>query len=183
MAENLKTTKYNDGTAIPNVTDGSEWAVLTTPAYCWYNNNIVNKDIYGALYNWYVVKTGSLCPSGWHVPTDAEWHQLVLSLDPNAVLADAESEIAGSKLKEEGTTRWSSPNAGTTNESGFTALPGGNRRYDGLFFGPTGNGTWRTASEYDATHVWYRYMFYYSSCVYRKATNMQAGYSVRCVKD
>jgi uncharacterized protein (TIGR02145 family) len=183
MAENLKTTKYNDGTAIPNVTNGSEWAGLTTPAWCWYNNNIGNKDVYGALYNWYVVKTVKLCPSGWHVPTDAEWHQLVLSLDPNAVLSQAESEIAGNKLKEEGTKHWASPNTGATDETGFTALPGGNRRYDGLFSGPTGNGNWRTASEYDSTHVWYRYMFYYSGYVYRNITNKQAGYSVRCIKD
>jgi uncharacterized protein (TIGR02145 family) len=183
MAENLKTTKYNDGTAIPNVTDGSEWAGLTTPAYCWYNNNIGNKDLYGALYNWYVVKTGKLCPSGWHVPTDAEWHQLVLSLDPDAALSVAESEIAGNKLKEEGTTHWASPNTGATNETGFTALPGGNRRYDGLYSGPTGNGTWRTASEYDSTRVWYRYMFYHSGYVYRNITNKQAGYSVRCIRD
>ena len=183
MAENLKTTKYNDGTAIPNVTEGSDWTGLTTPAWCWYNNNIGNKDVYGALYNWHTVKTGKLCPSEWHVPTDAEWHQLVLSLDPDAVLSQAESKIAGSKLKEEGTTHWASPNTGATNETGFTALPGGNRRYDGLFSGPTGNGNWHTASEYDSTHVWYRYMFYYSGYVYRNNTNKQAGYSVRCIKD
>jgi len=183
MGENLKTTKYNDGKAIPNVTDGSEWAGLTTPAYCWYNNNIVNKDVYGALYNWYVVNTARLCPSGWHVPTDSEWHQMVLYLDPNAVLSQAESAIAGNKLKEEGTKHWASPNTGASNESGFTALPGGNRRYDGLFSGPTGNGTWRTASEYDSAHVWYRYMFYYSGYIYRSTTNKQAGYSVRCIKD
>ena len=183
MAENLKTTKYNDKTAIPNVTDDSEWAGLTTPAWCWYNNNIGNKNVYGALYNWYVVKTAKLCPSGWHVPTDAEWHQLVLSLDPDAVLSQAESEIAGNKLKEEGTKHWASPNTGATNESGFTALPGGNRRYDGLFSGPTGNGNWRTASEYDSTRVWYRYMFYYSGYVYRNISNKQAGYSVRCIRN
>ena len=183
MAENLKTTKYNDGTVIPNVTDGTEWAALKTPAWCWYNNNIRNKDLYGALYNWYVVKTGKLCPEGWHVPSDDEWHQMVLFHDPNADLSLAESDIAGGKLKEEGTLHWSSPNTGATNETGFTALPGGNRRYDGFFSGPRGNGNWRTSSEYDDNQVWYRYIFYYSGYIYRNITNMQAGYSIRCVSD
>ena len=183
MAENLKTTSYRDKTPIPNVTGGLEWAGLTTPAYCWYNNNIGIKDVYGALYNWYVVNTGRLCPEGWHVPTDAEWHEMVLYLDPAAVPDVEESDIAGGKLKEEGTEHWSAPNAGATDEFGFTALPGGVRKYDGVFSGPTGHGNWRTSSEYDDTQVWYRYIFYYSASIYRKLTNMQAGYSVRCVSD
>ena len=165
------------------MTDGTEWAALKTPAWCWYNNNIRNKDLYGALYNWYVVKTGKLCPEGWHVPSDDEWHQMVLFHDPNADLSLAESDIAGGKLKEEGTLHWSSPNTGATNETGFTALPGGNRRYDGFFSGPRGNGNWRTSSEYDDNQVWYRYIFYYSGYIYRNITNMQAGYSIRCVSD
>ena len=68
MVENLKTTKYNDGTPIPNVTDNTEWSNLTTPAYCWYDNDITKKNPYGALYNGYAVRTGKLCPTGWHVP-------------------------------------------------------------------------------------------------------------------
>lgn len=183
MAENLKTTSYNDDTPIPNVTDGVKWAGLVTPAYCWYNNNVSNKDIYGALYNWYVVKTGRLCPEGWHVPTDNEWHEMILYLDPNAVMDLEESCIAGGKLKEEGTAHWITPNQGATDDYGFKALPAGVRRYDGLFSGPTGNGNWRTSSEYDDTQVWYRYIFYHSASIYRKPTNMQAGYSVRCVSD
>ena len=75
--ENLKTTTYNDGSALPLVTDGTAWATLTTPAYCWYNNDTVTyKNIYGALYNWYAVNTGALAPPGWHVPTDADWNTL-----------------------------------------------------------------------------------------------------------
>ncbi|MGB4293792.1 MAG: FISUMP domain-containing protein, partial [Bacteroidales bacterium] len=73
MAENLRTTKYNDGTPIPLVTDNTAWSNLTSPGYCWYDNNSTNKDTYGALYNWYTVNTGKLCPSGWHVPSDDEW--------------------------------------------------------------------------------------------------------------
>ena len=183
MAENLKTTSYRDKTPIPNVTDGIEWAGLTTPAYCWYNNKITNKDIYGALYNWYVVKTGKLCPEGWHVPTDDEWHELILHLDHNAGMNLEESSIAGGKLKEKGTVHWTAPNEGATDEVGFKALPAGVRRYDGVFGGPTGNGNWRTSSQYDDNQVWYRYMFYYSASIYRKPTNMEAGYSVRCISD
>jgi len=183
MAENLKTTSYRNNTPIPNVTDGAEWAGLTTPAYCWYNNNIKNKDIYGALYNWYVVNTGKLCPDGWHVPTDDEWHEMVLYLDQDAVQDVEESNIAGGKLKEEGILHWSEPNTGATDEVGFTARAGGVRKYDGVFSGPTGHGNWRTSSEYDDTQVWYRYIFYYSASIYRKPTNKQAGYSVRCISD
>jgi uncharacterized protein (TIGR02145 family) len=134
MAENLKTTKFNDGTEIPLVTNNTEWSNLTTPAYCWYNNDeTTNKNLYGALYDRQAVSTGKLCPAGWHVPSDAEWHQLILFLDPNAVLSDPQSLIAGGKLKEVGTAHWMSPNTGATNETGFTGLPAGYRNSNGLF--------------------------------------------------
>lgn len=175
MAENLKTTRYKDGKSIANVTDGTKWAALTTPAYCWYDNKINNKNIYGALYNWYTVKTGKLCPAGWHVPSDDEWTTLTDYLGGVTV--------AGGKLKETGTSHWASPNTGASNESCFTALPGGCRRYDGVFLGITGNANWRTSSEYDATQVMYRFLFYYSGDIYSKPTNKAAGYSVRCLKD
>ena len=103
MAENLRTTKYNDGTAIPLVTDNTTWANLTTPAYCWYNNDAkTNGSTYGALYNWYSVNTKKLCPTGWHVPNDTEWTTLTTYLGGTAV--------AGGKLKETGTAHWYSPN-------------------------------------------------------------------------
>ncbi|MBN1598553.1 MAG: T9SS type A sorting domain-containing protein [Bacteroidales bacterium] len=182
MGENLKTTKYCNGDPIPNVTDGPEWAGLTTPAYCWYDNDSGYKNVYGALYNWYTVKTGNICPDGWHVSTDDEWHQLIFFLDTDAVVTWIESKIAASALKETGTAHWNPPSTGT-DESGFTALPGGYRKYTGSFGGATDNANWRTASEYDSTNVWYRYMFTNSGDVYRQTTNMQAGYSVRCLKD
>jgi len=126
MAENLKTTKYNNGIEIPNVTDDAEWDALTIPAYCWYNNDASTyKSTYGALYNWYAVKTGSLCPTGWHVPSDAEWMVLQTYLGGQA--------IAGGKMKEPGTIHWISPNTGATNESGFLGLPGGTRINTGRF--------------------------------------------------
>ena len=129
MSENLKTTKYNDGTPIPNVTDQNTWDlypwlnVIDSTAYCWQNNAISNKDTYGALYNWYAVNTGKLAPKGWHVPSEAEWTTLITFVGG--------SNTAGSNLKEKGTTHWLSPND-ATNGSGFTALPGGGRDINGF---------------------------------------------------
>jgi hypothetical protein len=81
MVENLKTTKYNDGTSIPLVNNGLTWKSLTTPAYCRYNNDAINNKVtYGALYNWYTVNTGKLCPKSWHVPTDSEWKLLEINI-------------------------------------------------------------------------------------------------------
>ncbi len=183
MAENLKTSSYKDGTSIPHVENGAEWANLTAPGYCWYDNEIDNKNIYGGLYNWYAVNTGNLCPAGWHVPSDDEWHQMILYLDGNAtLLEERESRTAADNLKETGITHWNYPSAGT-DDVGFKALPGGYRRYTGDFGGTTDNGNWRTSTQYDATRVWYRYIFTDSGDFYRKITNMQAGYSVRCIKD
>ena len=119
MVENLKTTKFNDGTDIPNVTDGYQWIGLSTPGYCWANNNIQNKAVYGALYNHYAVSTGKLAPAGWHVPTESDWQILTTYLGGNT--------LAGAALKQTGFLNWMSPNTGATNSSGFTALPGGYR--------------------------------------------------------
>ena len=117
MAENLKTTKYNDGTDIPYVTDYSTWLGLKTGAYCWPKNDFNNKDIYGGLYNWYTISTGKLCPKGWHIPSYEEWTTLIDYLGGEGV--------AGGKMKTTGTTYWATPNRGATNLSGFSALPSG----------------------------------------------------------
>ena len=120
MGENLRTTTFNDGAAIPNVIGGQDWANTSTAAYCWYNNSETGYKIpYGALYNWYAVNTGKLCPVGWHVPTSDEFVELLDYLGG--------SGIAGGKLKEAGTSHWLTPNYGATNGSGFTAVPGGGR--------------------------------------------------------
>jgi uncharacterized protein (TIGR02145 family) len=116
MKQNLKVTKYNNGTAIPYVTDASQWNNLITGAFCWYDNNASNKDTYGALYNWYTAGTGKLCPVGWHIPSQTEWNTLLTYLGG--------VNTAGAKLKETGTSHWKSPNT-ATNESGFNGLPGG----------------------------------------------------------
>jgi uncharacterized protein (TIGR02145 family) len=120
MGENLRTTTYNDGSLIPNVVNGTEWANTSTPAFCWYNNSAPSFKIpYGALYNWYAASSGKLCPVGWHVPTSDDFALLIGYLGGESV--------AGGKLKEAGTEHWKTPNLGATNGSGFTALPGGGR--------------------------------------------------------
>lgn len=179
MAENLKTTKYNDGTSIPLVKDSIEWLKLVTPGYCWYKNNEASyKATYGALYNWFTVSTGKLCPIGWHVPIDKEWKTLTDYLGG--------VPIAGGKLKETGTVHWVSPNTGATNETGFTALPGGNRtRWDNnVTFGGNGfDGNWWTASEHDTTSAYNRAMEFQFNSDFEIIGYKMNGFSVRCVKD
>jgi uncharacterized protein (TIGR02145 family) len=120
MAKNLRTTRLKFGGTIQIVTDNTAWSNLTTPGYCWYNNDeAANKETYGALYNWYTIATTNLCPAGWHVPTDDDWEVLTTYLGGY--------NIAGDKLKEAGTAHWANPNTGATNETGFSALPGGSR--------------------------------------------------------
>jgi uncharacterized protein (TIGR02145 family) len=175
MTENLKTTKFNDGTPIPFVTDKTAWVSLTTPAYCWYDNDSTYKNTYGALYNRYTVNTGKLCPSGWHVSSDVEWSALVTFLGGEIV--------AGGKLKETGTTHWSSPNSEATNESGFTALPGGSRYTNGVFFTIKNLGYWWSSTESNTLNGWYRSMNNRNSAVGRNYYDSTNGFSVRCVKD
>jgi len=182
MKENLKTTKYNDGTTIQLVKDSTAWGVEPIPAYCWYNNDsIKNKNIFGALYNWYAVNTGNLCPIGWHVPSDSEWTTLTDFLGGES--------IAGSKLKEEGQTHWTFENTDATNSSGFTALPGGFRDfYSGLYnlggyYYLSSFGFWWTTTEYNSNSGYARDMFYNEIYVYREFCSKKIGYSVRCLKD
>ena len=175
MAENLKVTKYNDGIAIPNVTDNTAWKELTTGALCDYANTPSNSETYGKLYNWYAVKTGKLAPKGWHVPSDAEWTELTNYLGGTSV--------AGGKLKETGTTHWASPNTGATNETGFTALPGGTRYSSGAFDDIGTSGVWWSATENNATSAWDRIVYLNYSDVVRGYFNKEVGFFVRCVRD
>jgi uncharacterized protein (TIGR02145 family) len=175
MAENLKVTKYNDGIAIPNVTDDTAWGELTTGALCDYDNTPSNSETYGKLYNWHAVNTGKLCPTGWHVPSDAEWTELTDYLGGRSV--------AGGKLKETGTTHLASPNTGATNETGFTALPGGFRGYDGAFYYIGYHGYWWSATENGSNNAWYRLMGFNFSTVARHNYYKELGVSVRCVRD
>jgi len=177
MAENLRTTKYNDGTSITYVTSASEWEGLTTEAYCNYNNTISKDTIvtYGRLYNWYAVNTGKLAPEGWHIPTYAEWSTL-----PDYLGAES---VAGGKLKETGTTHWISPNTGATNETGFTALPGGYRSFNGTFYYVGDYGYWWSSTEGGTYGADYRGMDYNDCYLYRGNGYKELGFSVRCVRD
>jgi uncharacterized protein (TIGR02145 family) len=176
MAENLRTTKYNDGTSIPNVTSSSEWTDLTTGAYCNYNNTTNTDTIatYGRLFNWYAVNTGKLAPKGWHVPTNADWTTLTNYLGGQA--------LAGNKLKETDTTHWCSPNSWSTNETGFTALPGGGL-YDYGFDYIGYVGDWWTATEITTGYAWRWEIGYNISYVFSNSPPNLRGFSVRCVKD
>jgi uncharacterized protein (TIGR02145 family) len=175
MQENLKTTHYKDGTAIPAVTDNTAWKILTTPGYCWYNNDEqAYKAVYGALYNWYTVKTGKLCPAGWHIPTNPEWITLTNYLGGES--------LAGNKLKEAGGEHWGDLNNGT-NETGFTALPGGNRKDDGSFADHGSAGFWWSASTVLPTSSYYAVLYNNSGSLVRGGNSNVYGYSVRCIKD
>ena len=177
MAENLKTTTNKYGVPISNVTDNTVWGQLTTAAYSDYSNTPVISTIYGKLYNWYAVNTGNLCPTGWHVPTDDEWTTLTTYLGGEAV--------AG-KLKETGTTHWQAPNTGATNETGFTALPGGYRDYTGTYYIYINvYGFWWSTTVYSGlpTNSWYRYMGNTDPFVERSNFNKRYGFSVRCLKN
>jgi len=180
MAENLKATKYNDGKAIPLVTDNAAWTnrdsiALTTHAYYWYDNDSTKKNTYGALYNGYAVKTGKLCPTGWHVPTDAEWSELTTYLGGE--------DVAGGKLKETGTDHWQSLNKGATNETVFTALPGGYRTMNGKFYYINGGSGWWSSTKYNSTYAWSRGMHSDTDHVSRGANELPNSLYVRCLKD
>ncbi len=193
MAENLKVTHYPDGTAIPHITDDTQWENLgdnnTDDAYCYYNNNANGeKDIYGALYTWAAAMGDNavssntnpsgvqgVCPDGWHLPSDAEWIELTDYLGGE--------DVAGGKLKEAGITHWDSPNTGATNESEFSALPGGGRNSSGGFYDSGLNGDWWSASECAGSYAWGRYLYSHYANIDRNGYNKSYGFSVRCVRD
>ncbi len=194
MSENLKVTHYPDGTAIPFITGNTDWANLgdndTDDAYCYYNNNASGeKDIYGALYTWAAAMGDNavssstnpsgvqgVCPTGWHLPSDAEWTELTDYLGGTSV--------DGGKMKETGTTHWNSPNTGATNETGFSALPGGYRySFDGTFYDVGNLGKWWSATEGSSSTAWLRYLDYDNAEASRYYGYKSYGFSVRCVRD
>jgi uncharacterized protein (TIGR02145 family) len=183
MTENLKTTKLNDNTAIPNITDDTEWINLSTPAYCWIRNEIQYKDIYGALYNWYTANTGKLCPTGWHVPSDEEFKVLELALGmttDQVDLTEWRGTDQGAQMKS--TTGWADGENGT-NTSGFSALPGGYRWAKTGAFNGIGMLTYWWSSEHSIDYGWYRRLDGTNSDIYRYATSKEGGKYVRCLKD
>jgi uncharacterized protein (TIGR02145 family) len=180
MAENLRVIHYNDGSEIRNVTDMYYWSQQTEGAWCYYENDTLNRNIYGVLYNWYAVDDQhKLCPDGWHVPNVNEWTILEESLGG--------SNYAGMKMKETGQSHWANPNLGATNESGFTALPGGSRylsiQYDFWNFGYYAI-FWTSSEVYSNNqNAYYRYLSSEGVNVVNSSWKKLTGFSVRCVKN
>jgi uncharacterized protein (TIGR02145 family) len=192
--ENLNVSKYSDGTPIPQVTSSNyyEWSTLTTGAWCYYNDDPANEAIYGKLYNWYAVAgiydaaslanpalRKKLAPTGWHIPTDAEWTQLIDCLGGEVV--------AGGKMKatgeySAGTGLWAGFNVDATNISGMTCLPGGYRA-GFQFFNKLYSGFWWSSSSFSDAYAWYRFIESYNGIAYRDSYGKKMGYSVRCIKD
>jgi uncharacterized protein (TIGR02145 family) len=124
MADNLKALSYNDGKPIPIIRDRKQWEKTKTPAFGFYSNDVKYTETYGAIYNWYAVSTGKICPKGWHVPTEEEWNDMM-----DYAGSSQKSGDNPAKLKEKGTTHWKAPNTGATNEIFFNALPAGEVSY------------------------------------------------------
>lgn len=178
MVENLNTTNYLNGDAIPQVSNPTEWANLTTGAWCYYNNDSANGEVYGKLYNWYAISDPrGLAPQGWHIPSEAEWNTLASCLGGGSV--------AGGKLKEDGLNHWANPNTSASNSSGFKGLPGGTRDHLGEFFNKSNVGYFWISSENTDTNVWGRYLYYDGANLGADDVFIEKayGFSVRCVKD
>lgn len=176
MLSNLNVPKYLNGDPISNVIDGTQWLSLTKGAYCDYENSTSNSITYGHLYNWYAVTDSrNICPIGWHVATKDNWLTLTDYLGGLTV--------AGGKMKETGTVHWHDPNFGATNESGFTALPGGHRYSDAAFYNLGINAYWWTSTEASATNANYRLVNNNGPGVSVSDFPKTGGFSVRCVKD
>jgi uncharacterized protein (TIGR02145 family) len=176
MGDNLKTTRFNDGTDIPLVNDALDWSNLSTPGYCWYANDVASfKDLYGAIYNGYTAGSGKLCPAGWHIPQKEEWQLL------REFLGD--SVKGGGKLKEAGTEHWLSPNKGADNSSDFTALPAGIRYFEGTFASIQSFACFWSDTETGNGDKWYLALYYGEASFIMDHRNNKHGFSVRCIKD
>jgi uncharacterized protein (TIGR02145 family) len=184
--ENLSVSKYSDGTEIPQVNDPSEWATLTTGAWCYYDDDSSTEEVFGKLYNWYAVagiyneaslNTASLrkklAPQGHHIPSDLEWTALSNELGSNA----------GGKLKQEGTEFWYDTNDEVTNSTGFNGLPGGICIDNGSFHLLGYHGYWWTSSTNDIEIAWNRSLNYNTNILCRSYDSKKYGFSVRFIKD
>ena len=176
LVENLKVTKYRNGDQIPEVTDYDQWGLLTSGGYCNYENNQGNGAIYGRLYNWYTINDSrNIAPDGWRVASDEDWWALSDFLGGEI--------MAGGKLKEAGLSHWKEPNAGATNETGFSALPGGHRDYAGIFDYIQWGGGWWTSTEGNPNDAYVRYVDYGAYDLWRSLEDKRYGRSVRCIKE
>lgn len=184
MAENLATTVFNNDTPIPTVATGAEWVALSGPGFCWYDDNqTVNKPLYGALYNWFAASNANLCPTGWHVPTDGEFKTLEIALGMSSAVADGSNwrgSNQGTQMKS--SSGWTSGNG--TNSSGFDAMPGGFRYFDGGPFYHVGNiAYFWTSSDDVGSRAWMRQLDKDHDNVFRSNAEKVAGKSVRCIRN
>lgn len=178
MKENLRVTHYRDGTPVPNVQNDSLWPTLTYGARCYYNNDSASyASVYGAMYNWYTINyTDSIAPPGWRVPGKEDWNILANFLGG--------TDEAGGKLKEAGFTHWNTPNTGATNQSEFTALPGGIRIYSFSSMGYDGYFWTATSAHFAWEWYWAAQMDYRSTqCILNVAPDIYSGLYIRCIKD
>lgn len=186
MAENLAFTAFDEGAGIELILENAKWAELTTPAFCWYDNDEATYRSYGVLYNWYAVDSDLLCPPGWRLPNDEDFKELEMALGMDSNEADKEGirgNGIGSKLKATGNEFWNLPNAGANNKSGFTALPEGHRNWQSGGFIDLGlYGTFWSTSEKDSTTAWRRTLYFDDSMIRRFTSHKRDGFSVRCIK-
>ena len=184
-AKNLNVSKYRNGDVIPQVTDPTQWANLTTGAWCYYNNDPTNEIIYGKLYNWYAVNDPrGLAPTGWHIPSNSEWNKFVKFLDAGADTSFYEqSTTAGGAMKNP--TGWDATNVGASNSSGFTGIPGGYRIANGPYSGIGLNAYWWSSTENtnSSTGAWFRMLFNTNSTIRSVSFDKIFAFSVRCIKD
>ena len=189
MSENLKTTHYNNGDAIPNITNNGDWGSLTTGAYADYDNNPSNSDTYGRLYNWFTVDDSrGVCPDGWHVPSDEEYKTLEMYLG----MSQSEADDTGYRGTDEGSklagnaSLWNNGNLVSNAEfgtSGFNGVsPGYRYLYSGIYYHIGYNGYFWSSTELSSSSAWYRRLGYYTTNVYRSNANKRSGFSVRCVR-
>lgn len=188
MKQNLKVTKYNDGTPIANGLSAINWENSTTGAYSVYDDDAANKDQYGLLYNGYAVATGKLCPAGWVIPNDTEWKQLEFALGMPAAELNYTGErgydqFIGGKMKST-SSLWDPPNSGASDSSGFSGLPGGVRNNVGDYIVEKQAGYFWSSTAYatDNNYLWFRNLYYQASGVYRNYTLKKEGFSCRCIK-
>jgi len=191
MVENLKTTRYNDGTLISNITVDNEWFNYTSGAFCNYDNDENNVEKYGRLYNWYAVETGKLAPKGWHIPTDAEWEILIDYLKTNGYSYDGtvtDNRVGKSLASTSGWAFSDEPgdvgnDQATNNSTGFTALPSGYRSVGGVFCFIDEYTKWWSSTSYSESMACYRDIGYGYGHVIWYYTYKSLGFSVRCIKD
>lgn len=186
MSENLKTSKFSNGDAIPQVLDSLQWLSLSSIAWTFPNRSESYENPYGKLYNWYVVADSrKVCPVGWHLPGDSEWNELVHYVDSlsSSTAMGVQSGTAGGKLKKTGTEEWVYPNTGASDEIGFLALPSGIRQSDARYSGFGETASFWTSTEADALNAYIHKLFYDNSSVVRTYLDKRNGASIRCIKD